>query len=211
MASSFSLVANRLLAVACLLWVGTVFAGEGPARLDCFLDGLQTLSARFEQEVARAEVDDTQRSSGTLAIRRPGQFRWDYVEPFEQLVLADGDTIWIYDPDLAQVTRQEQAEALEGTPAQVLSDTRPLTDSFTVIDAGEADGLAWVELVPRDADSQFERIRLGLDRSGLRALEMADKLGQHTRFRFSEVKRDPALADSLFQFEPPPGVDVLQR
>jgi outer membrane lipoprotein carrier protein len=211
MASRFFRVAGRSAAALFLLCAGTASAGQGPARLDRFLGGLQTLSARFEQEVEQAEIPDTQRSAGSLAIRRPGQFRWDYVEPYEQLVLADGQTIWLYDPDLAQVTRQEQAQALEGTPAQVLSDARPLTGSFTVLDAGEAEGLAWVELVPRDPDSQFERIRLGLDESGLRALEMADKLGQHTRFRFYEVKRNPLLADGLFQFEPPPGVDVLEH
>jgi outer membrane lipoprotein carrier protein len=207
------MAARALIAAAGLLAAANGWSAEsGREQLREFLDGLQTLRADFEQTLVDASGGEGERSSGSLAIRRPGLFRWDYREPYPQEIVADGQTIWIYDPDLAQVTREDQDRALDGSPAQVLSDTVPLEASFRV-GPGEEDaaGLAWVTLVPREESSQFEEIRLGFRDDTLVRMEMADKLGQSSVFRFSNVRRNPDIAGSVFRFQPPPGADVLQR
>lgn len=207
------ITARALIAGAGLLAAASGWSAQsGPEQLHEFLDGLRTLRADFEQTLTDASGGEGQRSSGSLAIRRPGQFRWDYREPYPQEIVADGETIWIYDPDLAQVTREEQERALQGSPAQVLSDTVPLEASFVIRPGGgDAPGLAWVTLVPREESSQFEQIRLGFRDDTLVRMEMADKLGQSSVFRFSNVRRNPDIARSVFRFEPPAGADVLAR
>ncbi len=207
-----SVLGQSLVFAACVLVPGMAGAADsGPQRLQAFLDGLHTLQAKFEQTLDGGKGANPRRSSGTLVIERPGRFRWDYRTPYVQEILADGETIWMYDPDLAQVTRQSQAQALRGSPAQVLSEERPLTESFQVIDRGRDGDLDWVELRPRDQSSQFEHIALGLDARGLKVLDMSDKLGQHTRIELSQLKRNPKLDPGLFHFDPPPGVDVLSQ
>jgi len=208
-----SSLGRALVLAACLLLTGTAGAATalGSSRLQAFLDGLRTLQAHFKQTVSDGKGDQARHASGTLAIQRPGFFRWDYREPYQQLIVADGKTIWMYDPDLAQVTRRGESRALAGSPAQVLADTRPLAESFRITDSGQDGDLAWVDLQPRDQNSQFDRIALGLDKHGLRVIEMGDKLGQHTRIELSDVKRNARLGANLFRFEPPPGVDVLSQ
>ncbi|MGD2081414.1 MAG: outer membrane lipoprotein chaperone LolA [Chromatiales bacterium] len=210
----FAITGRRLIAGVGLLAAVDGWCGQtGPEQLRAFLDGLQTLSADFEQTVVDASGEDAQQSSGSLAIRRPGRFRWDYRAPYPQQIVADGETIWIYDPDLEQVTRQDQARALEGSPAQVLSGTAPLGEGFEIRadDGARASDLTWVVLTPRDEDSQFEEVRLGFEGGVLARMQMVDKLGQTSLFRFSNLQRNPALDDASFRFEPPAGVDVLRR
>ncbi len=178
---SFPARALALLAWLVLTQAAAAAGVSGPQRLQAFLDDMQTLQAEFQQTVDDGKGGQARHSSGTLAIRRPGCFRWDYREPYKQLVMADGETIWMYDPDLEQVTRQSETRALAGSPAQVLSGTRPLSESFRIVDAGQDGDLDWVDLQPRSPDSQFDHIALGLDKHGLRVLKMGDKLGQHTR------------------------------
>ncbi len=187
-----------------LLW-----AGAGANHLHAFLDNLGTLQARFEQSVQDPTHSEAERFQGTLYLRRPGQFRWDYSEPYEQLIVADGERVWIYDSDLDQTNHRSQKEVLSGTPAQLLIDASPVEESFEVIDIGERQGMAWVELIPRDKESQFVRILLAFMGKELRRMEMADQFGQVTRFQFYDIQRNIPLPDELFEFEPPEGVDSL--
>lgn len=194
----------------CLL-PGLSLAGSGPDRLNAFLENLVTMQARFEQSILDKTHSRAERFQGTFSLKRPGQFRWDYHEPYEQLIVADGDRIWVYDSDLEQVSNRSQEDALRGTPAQLLSDTAPLDANFEVIDLGESQDMDWVELIPRDKESQFIRILLAFVGTELRRMEMADQFGQVTRFQFYDTQRNPELSDELFVFVPPAEFDVLEQ
>lgn len=200
-----------LTALILVLFSRTPWAGTGPEHLKRFLDDLKTLQAKFEQTVLDETRTEAEHSRGLLSLWRPGRFRWDYTEPYKQLIVADGKKIWIYDSDLEQVSSRSQEDALHGTPAQLLSDSTPFETSFEVVDLGDRQGMAWVELIPRDPESQFISILLAFKGNELRRMEMADQFGQTTRFRFHDIRRNPPLADDLFVFEPPEGSDILDQ
>lgn len=186
-------------------------AGTGPEQMKHFLAGLTTLQARFEQTVESPDRVEPLRSRGSFYLRRPNQFRWDYSEPERQEIVADGRQIWFYDPELEQVSVQFQHKALRGTPAQLLASGDPVENSFRVQDGGLKQELAWVELTPLDSDSQFERIRLGFRDDRLQRMEMRDKFGQVTRFRFSDIRENPEFKSTFFRFEPPEDVDLYNQ
>jgi outer membrane lipoprotein carrier protein len=150
-----------------------------------------------------------QQSSGVVAISRPGKLRWDIQKPFPQLVVGDGEKIWIYDPELKQVTVRKAGQAISGSPAALLAGSNELERDFILKEAGDADGLAWVEATPRQNESGFEKVRLGFAGSELRAMELYDNFGQTTHIRFSRIERNPVLPASTFRFTPPPGADVI--
>ena len=172
---------------------------------------LKTLEAKFEQSVLDQETAQVGRFQGTFYLSRPGRFRWDYFEPYEKLIVADGATVWLLDTDMEQVMRQSQGSALEGTPAELLSGDGKVDDRFEVIDIGHRQNMDWVELLPRDAESQFTRILLAFAGPELRRMEMADKFGQITRFQFYDIQRNPELDEELFKFEVPAEYDILQQ
>ena len=188
-------------------------AEAGPARdrLDSFLSGLTHLQAEFRQVLLDDEGRAADESTGTVYLQRPGRFRWDYRAPYAQLIVADGDKIWLYDPDLSQVTVRSQGQALGSTPAALLSSDRPVDESFHVTELPlRDDGSAWLSLQPRETGSNFEGIAVGFDTNGLKAMELKDGFGQTTRLEFSEIQRNPDLEAALFRFTPPEGVDVIQ-
>ncbi|OGT20940.1 MAG: outer membrane lipoprotein carrier protein LolA [Gammaproteobacteria bacterium RBG_16_57_12] len=198
--------------------LGLLFAlGHGAAaqadevhdRLNRFYAEVKTMQAEFQQRVFDSAGGQMQEARGTFSLQRPGRFRWDYREPYTQLVLADGERLWMYDADLEQVTVKKMQGGLSATPAWLLSGSRPLDEEFTIRSLPERDGLSWVELQPRQASESFDQVRLGFDASHLRALEMVDGLGQTTRLDFSRLSINPKLAPALFTFTPPPGVDVV--
>ncbi len=186
-------------------------AVTGVQRLSDFLAELGTLEARFEQSVLDTENNRTGLFHGVFLLKRPGRFRWDYVSPYTQTILADGKDIWIADDDLEQITQQRQASALRGTPALLLTEDVDIEAEFEVVDLGERQGLDWLELVPRDPESQFVRILLAFDDKQLVRMEMSDKFGQISRFRFFEMQRNPELDDDAFVFNPPPGYDLFEH
>ena len=176
-----------------------------------FLDGLTTLQANFEQSILNTERTAANRSQGTFYLQRPSKFRWDYTEPEEQLIVADGRQIWLYDPELEQVSVTRQQTALAGTPAMLLVSGAPVEEAFEVIDIGSSQGFDWVELIPRDEESQFIRILLAFAGDQLQRMEMADKFGQTTRFQFYDIRHNPHFDSALFEFEPPDNVDLYNR
>jgi outer membrane lipoprotein carrier protein len=184
-------------------------AADGKALLKQFLQGLTTLEADFQQTLEQPDGGGVIFSSGTFYLKRPGKLRWEYDPPNDQLIVADGKRIWLYDKELEQVSHRSQKAALEGTPAQLLSSTGPLEQHFEIKDLGVQAGLNWLELLPRDKDSQFHSLRLGLDDKQLLRMEMADNFGQTTRFEFSHMQRNPQLDDELFDFTPPSTVDLI--
>lgn len=192
-----------------LMFVTSVHAGDGQARLDRFLSGLNTMQADFVQIVANARGEHKEETRGKLWLSRPGRFRLHYKNPYEQLYVADGKRLWLYDRDLEQVTVKPQDETLGNTPAMLLSSTAPLKDNFTIKEEGKHEGFAWLLLKPKAADSNFDYLRLALEGDVLRAMEMVDGFGQTTRLYLQKVVRNPKIDEKQFQFTPPPGVDVI--
>ncbi len=185
--------------------------GSPRAHLERFLSGLHTLKADFSQQVVDTGTNEVSRAQGTLYLSRPGRFRWEYEDGSGRYILADGRTIWLVEPDLEQVSQRSQKAALKGTPAGLLADEVDLDRDFEVEELGSREGMSWIRLTPRDEQSQFEQILIGLDGDRLAQLEMADRFGQVTSFRFRHLQRNPDLPDELFRFVPPPGYDILDQ
>ena len=206
----------RLAATACaVLLAGAAYAdapadARAAARLDQALAGLSGFRADFRQTVTNASGQQTESAAGTVALARPGKFRWDYSTP-AQLIVSDGVTVWLYDEDLAQVTVRPAAEALIGTPALLLSGRADIASEFKVADGGTDEGIAWTRLEPKDPDSDFSELRVGIAGVELRRMVLVDRLGQTTRIDFERIERNPKLDPSIFRFTPPPGVDVVGR
>lgn len=187
-----------------------LFAHAGAIdQLRGFLSDTRSYKADFEQAVIGRNGRKPEESSGTLAIQRPGKLRWEVVKPYPQLVVGDGEKIWIHDPELQQVTVRKAGQALGGSPAALLAGSNELEKNFTLREAGEADGLAWVEAVPKVADSGFEKVRIGMAGREMKAMELHDNFGQTTHIRLLRSERNPALAAGLFRFKPPAGSDVI--
>ena len=181
--------------------------------LDDFLafnSATKTATAHFDQQVFDRAGKVVDRASGSFAFARPGKFRWAYEKPHKQLLVGDGAKLWIYDPDLSQVTVKRIDNAISSTPAALLAGKDDITALFTLRDAGTADGLSWVEATPKAADTGFERVRLGLHGKTLAAMELYDQLGGHTMLRFLELKANAPVSADTFKFSPPKGVDVLE-
>ena len=205
-----------------IVLVGTLLAAPAPApaladpaadgaalaRLERVLAALDSVRAEFEQELVAHEGVAGERARGTLYLRKPGRFRWDYSSP-KQLIVCDGVRLWLYDPELEQATVHRVRETLSQTPAMLLSGEARVRDGFTVRDGGRAQGLDWIVLVPKANDTDFREIRLALAGDSLRRLEFTDKLNQRTLIELKRFDRNLKLADSLFTFTPPAGVDVI--
>ena len=184
-------------------------AGAGQERLQHFLDGLVTMRAEFVQSLVDPNMKVLEESSGILQVKRPGKFRLSYRQPYEQLYVADGERMWMYDKDLEQITVKKEEQALGSTPALLLSGTEPLENNFNIEELGEHEGFQWLELKPKEKDANFEYIRLALEGDELRAMEMTDGFAQTTRLYFSKMERNPKIDAAEFSFIPPPGVDVI--
>ena len=148
-------------------------------------------------------------SHGTLMLKAPRQFRWDVTAPYKQLIVADGEKVWIYDPDLEQVSVRAQGTEEAHSPLTVLTDLSQLDHDFTTSEQGEHDGLTWLRLKSKDKEPQFAYCDLGFDAAGLARMRFEDTLGNNTEIRFAHWQRNPKLAGDAFKFTPPKGVDVV--
>lgn len=176
-----------------------------------FTAASRTATARFEQQVHERSGKVVERSSGTFAFSRPGRFRWAYDKPVASLIVADGAKLWIHDEDLNQVTVRPMGRALSATPAALLAGQADVTAVFTLRDAGQSDGLDWLEAVPKERDTGFERVRIGMKGNVPGAMELHDSLGGRTVLRFPEFRPGARVADHTFRFVPPKGADVLDE
>ena len=184
-------------------------AQAGQQKVESFLQGLDGLQAQFKQTLTDRNGQPTEEASGTLAISRPDRFRWDYREPYNQVIVSDGARIWIYDSDLEQVTVRKLDETLSATPAMLLSGRSNLSDNFSVTQASQEGSVEWVRMEPRRDDTDFKFVRLGFEGAVLKYMQLADKLGQTTSLEFSKLERNPPLDPSRFTFTVPPGADVI--
>ncbi len=190
-------------------------AGIAPARaqavdqLRAFLTQTKTARGEFVQRVGSRGNAQAKASSGSFVFQRPGRFRWVYSKPYEQTIVADGDTLYLYDKDLNQVTVKKLSGAIPASPASILFGSNQFEKDFEVRDGGSRDGLAWIVATPRAKDTPFEKIEIGFADGLPVAMQLADSFGQSTQLRFSKMERNPVLDPQLFRFTPPPGADVL--
>ncbi len=203
---------NVLLLTLVLALLSTAgLAQTGRLQLDGFLEQLSTYQAEFVQRLFDENLRLIEQAEGTVYLQRPGRMRWEYRTPLPQIIVADGTRLWIYDPELAQVTVRDQAQGLGSTPASLLSSEESVDKRFNIQELGlRDDGSAWVALTPKDAEPTFRDIRLGFKDTVLIAMEFRDSLDQTTRLEFRQPSHTPAFDASLFEFQVPEGVDVIE-
>ena len=178
-------------------------------RLRAFVRDTQTARAQFTQTVSDKSGRVTQSASGEFLLERPGRFRWSVQKPYKQLLVGDGQRVWIFDEDLNQVIVRNVGDALGATPAALLSGNQDVERAFAWKDLPMADGFDWLSATPLGKETTFSEIRLGFDFKGLAALELYDAFGQKSVVRFTQFERNPKLAADLFKFAPPKGADVI--
>lgn len=195
-------------ATGLMLFAGVASAGARD-QLNSFTKGLKTLDGHFSQQVfdSRGKLKET--SSGRVALSAPKLFRWEYAKPYPQQIIADGKTVWIYEPDLQQVTKRPQGAEERSSPLAALTDPSKLDAQFVAKDAGTTGGLQWLLLTPKGEASGVRSAKLGFGPAGLSKMQVVDQLGQRTDISFSDWKRNAALPPATFRFTVPKGVDVI--
>jgi outer membrane lipoprotein carrier protein len=189
--------------------VATAAAADGLAQLKSFHATTKSGKVAFRQAIAARGQQEIRESTGTFSFQRPGKFRWTYETPYEQLIVGDGDRVWIYDRDLNQVIVRKLDRALGSTPAALLAGDSALESNFDLTDAGNRDGVDFVEAKPRSPDTGFERVRIGFAGNLPRVMELKDTFGNVTTLTFGPFDRNSAQDAAQFRFVPPVGADVV--
>lgn len=198
-----------------LLAIGLALASSGAlaqarAQLDTFTQGLKTLDGGFTQTVYDQKGRVKESSAGKVSMSAPNLFRWQYVKPYEQLIVADGKTVWIYEPDLKQVSKRPQGVEEQSSPLAALVDRSKLDTQFNVAEGGQSAGMQWLTLTPKSkAGASFDNARLGFNQRGLARIVITDGLGQRTEMNFGTWNRNGRIPASSFRFTPPKGADVI--
>lgn len=220
-----SFLSKRFLFASVLIALSLGLArADGLKSLESFVKGTQSGRADFVQTVTspakEGQAPKARTSSGSFEFQRPNRFRFNYKKPFEQTIVADGQTLWLHDVDLNQVTARKQAQALGSTPAALIAaapDLRALQADFTLQSAPDKDGLQWVNATPKNKDGQLQSVRVGFkpndkaaELAELAVLEILDGFGQLSRIVFSQTEVNPVLPKTTFQFKPPAGADVIR-
>ena len=198
-----------LMLVGTLLAAADVHAADAIDRLNRFFTEVSALRGKFVQEVFDEKGDIVQTSAGSFQLSRPGRFRWHYESPYDQLIVADGVNLWIYDAELEQATVKPIEDALTAAPVRLLTELRPLEGDFKVQAGGTRSDLDWVELTPRQQESEFQRVAFGLNASGVRRMDLYDQFGQKTVVLLEDLESDIDTSPALFKFTVPKGVDVV--
>lgn len=205
---AFTLLAGSLLAAR----------ASGLDSLEKFVSTAKTGRAEFTQVVTsparEGQSAKTRKSSGTFEFARPDRFRFNYRKPFEQIIVADGRTLWLYDADLRQVTQRKQAQVLGSTPAALIAsapDLATLRRDFELQPDGEKDGLQWVQATPRNKEGQLHSMRVGFRGDQLAALEILDSFGQRSMLTFSKMEVNAPVGPEVFNFKPPQNADVVKQ
>lgn len=199
---------TSILTTALLLAATAANAG-GRDQLNTFTKGLKGLDGQFSQQVFDSRGKQKENSTGRVALSVPRLFRWEYVKPYPQLIVADGKTVWVHDPDLQQVSKRPQGVEEANSPLAILLDSSRLDRDFAVKDAGTSAGVEWLQLTPKQADAPFKTARLGFTEGSLAQMEYVDATGQRTKIAFSGWKRNPGFAKGTFVYVPAKGMDVI--
>lgn len=204
------LKSTLFLAVLCLTALtATMARADSVADLKNWLRDTRTLKADFAQTSAGGISGG--KSQGAMAISRPGKFRWSISKPYTQLMVGDGSRIWLYDPELKQVIVRPSDKALGGSPAALLAGDNEVEQRFVLKADGDHGGAQWVIAEPKQNDTGFVRIRIGLSGNELKGMILEDSFGQTTTLVFSNVVRNADVSASLFRFNPPAGADILKQ
>ena len=206
MNSVFS-VAKKLLTLFLLLPL--LAHADAVARLKSFYQTTPAMKAQFKQTVLDRKGQKVQEVTGTMQLLRPGKFRWDYQKPYVQLIVGDGKKIWLFDPELSQVTVRPLDKMLGSSPAALLAGSQEVEKGFELKNAGRQDELEWVEATPKEKDGSFDHVLLGFNGEQLAEMELHDSFGQTTVIEFARIERNPKLNPKAFEFTPPAGVDVV--
>jgi outer membrane lipoprotein carrier protein len=199
------------ICIICVLCAESSFAIGATAvdKLHAFVDNTKSARASFTQVVVGKSGRKPQQAAGTMVFSRPAKFRWTYEKPYQQLIVGDGDKLWVYDKDLNQVSVKTLGKALGSSPAALLAGDNAIEKNFTLREGETKDGIDWVEAQAKAPDSTFERLRIGFAGDALRVMEIVDNFGQTTTLTFGAIERNPPLPASLFHFVPPKGADVV--
>ncbi len=197
-------------AIAVLIFAPVAHANGSIEKLKAFAAQTQSARASFTQTVRDKDGATIQTASGKLVFARPGKFRWEYEKPYQQIIVGDGQKLWVYDKDLNQVTVKKMEGALGSSPAALLAGSNDIEKYYNLDAKGAKGGLDWLEAYPRDEDSMFSKVRMGFKGNLLDAMELYDQMGQVTVIRFGKLQRNPKLADNLFTFTAPAGADVIE-
>ena len=204
---------NTLTRATCVLLgvaVGSVAHAAGSIeKLKAFVAQTQSARASFSQQVLDKSGKTVQSSSGRVAFFRPGKFRWEYLKPYEQVIVGDGERLWVFDKDLNQVTEKKLEGALGSSPAALLAGSNEIEEYYNLDATGPKGGLDWLQAFPKNNDTMFQKVRMGFKGNTLETMELYDHLGQVTIIRFSKIERNPKLSPDTFRFTPPAGADVI--
>ena len=195
--------------------LGLLLAGaaqaDTPQQLHEFLTRTGSARGDFSQTSSKGPTSRAAQSSdGHFEFSRPGRFRWITTRPFQQTIVSDGAKLYVYDPDLNQVTVKKLTGAIPASPASILFGSNDFERDFQVTSDGSRDGVDWILAKPRAQDSSFEKIRIGFRDGVPVAMDLVDTFGQSTQLRFTGVQRNPKIDPAAFRFEPPKGADVLE-
>lgn len=203
---------RSLITIVLAALCGSALAGNARDALDYF-STVDSFSATFTQEVVQLQGGGSRSSAGVVKLLRPGRFIWQYKEPFEQIILADGERLWIHDIDLEQVTVKVIDEALGSAPIMLLSERQKLDAGFEIVEQESPEGLDqsldWIELKPRVQDTEFISVMLGLDDKSIRQMVLQDQFSQQTVIKLDDVRLNDGVDPAEFRFEIPDGVDVI--
>lgn len=192
-----------------LLSLPALASANGTERLMEFFDKTSSMRAQFQQVVTDNRGQKMQEVSGTMQLLRPGKFRWDYNKPYQQEIVGDGERIWLFDPELNQVTVRNLSQAIGSSPAALLAGSKEIEKNFMLENINGKDSLEWVSAKPKDKDSGFDEVKLGFGTAGLERMELQDSYGNLTTIRFLKLERNPKLNQQTFMFKPPAGADIV--
>ncbi|HEX5055972.1 MAG TPA: outer membrane lipoprotein chaperone LolA [Gammaproteobacteria bacterium] len=202
----------RLLCYVLLLVAAPVArAGKGLDLLQSYTSSLKTLQAGFTQTQFDDKMRQLQVTSGEFFLKKPGRFRWEYKQPYSQLIVSDGKSLWIYDPELEQAVLKPLDQALGATPIALLTGEQPLQEQFNIVELSNIDGREFVQLEPKVKDTDYALMLLALTDKGLEAMELKDRLGQVTRIELLQPRLNVDIDDARFNFKPPKGVDIVRE
>jgi len=199
------------------LWIASLLAATTmAARADAvdtlreFVRDVKSGQAAFTQTVTSTDGARKKVSSGQFEFARPNRFRFTYIRPFEQVIVADGQKVWIYDADLNQASSRRIAQALGATPAALLAGGS-LDGEFLLAPQPSRDGLDWALATPRAKDGPFQSMRVGFRGKELAAVEITDSFGQLSLLQFSGYQANTPVVAERFRFVPPAGADVIEQ
>jgi len=189
----------------------SIFAEATNDPLQDFLADFNSMESKFVQRLMNEKGEELERTEGILYMQQPGKFHWSYETPYTQKIISNGEVLWIFDEDLEQLTIRKMGNAIEQTPAGIILGNNDISEHFLLVHMGVIEEHDWIELTPKNLEAQYKNIRLGFEESKLSMMIIVDNLGQTTRIDFLDVKKNTDLSPTLFEFEVPDNVDVIDE